>query len=247
MNPAAYTQMFECEDNHWWYVGMQTIVSTLLQSHIRWQATVPQVLDVGCGTGATLAHFDQYTRATGIDLFPEALQFCQRRGFLRLSRATVEALPFRENTFDLVTCFDVLSQRPITDDTQAIAEIAQVLKPGGWVVVREPAYNFLCGSSHDRAVDVNRRYTSGQLQRKLQAAGLHVHRATYANTLLFPVAAVKRLVEPWLRLGSAMASDPDLSFQGWHHLLVRILRLEAGLLKWLDLPFGLSLIILAKK
>ncbi len=246
VNPEAYAQIFESEDSHWWYVGMQRITWAMLNGSIPRQPVRTRILDVGCGTGGMLAQFNEYAQAVGIDMSAEALAYCRLRELPGVVQATAEALPFHDNTFDLVTCFDVLYHRAITDDVQVLAEMGRVLRPGGWVMIREPAYNLLRGR-HDHAVHTQRRYSARELRRKLQAAGLQVERLTYANTILFPVAAAKRLVESTLGLESPDAHDPDLASRSWDSWLVKVLALEARLLKRFDLPYGLSVIALARK
>ncbi len=247
MNPETYSQMFACEGSHWWYVGMQRIMSTILENHISWKTKGARVLDVGCGTGGTLEQLNRQTQATGIDLFPQALKYCRQRRLPRLIQASVEALPLRENTFDLVTCFDVLYHQAVVNDVQAISEMVRVLKTGGWLLIREPAYNFLRGSCHDRAVHTGRRYRATKLKQKLESAGLDIDRITYANAFLFPLAAAKRLLESWLPVKNASPLDPDLKLNCLNRLFFKVLRIEANLLKRLDLPLGLSLIVLARK
>lgn len=246
MNREAYVQIFESEDSHWWYVGMQAITWTLLNGCTPRQAVRARILDVGCGTGGMLAQFNEYAQAVGIDLSSEALAFCRLRGLPGLAQATAETLPFHNDTFHLVTCFDVLYHRAIANDVQALSEMCRVLRPGGRLLIREPAYNVLRGR-HDRAVHTERRYTRGELARKLWAAGLQVERITYANTILFLPVAAKRLIESWLHLESQDAHDPDLMSGGWDRLLVKVLKLEARLLRRTNLPFGLSVIALARK
>jgi len=246
MNPEAYTQIFESEDSHWWYVGMQAITWSILNGNGPRPVERPRILDVGCGSGGMLAQFNEYALATGIDLSPHALKFCRLRNLPRLAQASAEALPFGDNSFDLVTCFDVLYHRAITHDETVLAEMGRVLRPGGRLLLREPAYNLLRGR-HDQAVHTERRYTAGELARKLRLAGFQIERVTYANTILFPAAATKRLIESWRHLESPDAHDPDLEATRWGHVLIRILTLEARLLKRINLPFGLSVIALARK
>ncbi|MGH2568483.1 MAG: class I SAM-dependent methyltransferase [Bacteroidota bacterium] len=227
MNHEAYKQMFECENRHWWFLGMRAITAAILNNHLPWQHASISILDVGCGTGGTLAQFKNDARVTGVDLFPEALKFCQLRGLSSISQATVEALPFRENTFDLVTCFDVLNQLRTTRG--AIAEAFSVLKLGGWLLIREPAYDFLRANRHDLALDTHHRFNATELIEKLESAGFRVSRVTYANTILFPIAAVMRLVERLLRLRNTLGTHPDLNFSVCDKLLFKTLRLEAKL------------------
>src|SRR5215208_8526402 len=100
--------MFRQEERHWWYIGMRRIAEELLKRFYRPASERPEVLDAGCGSGGTTAWLSRWGRVTGIDLATEALDRAQRRGIKRLLRASVEALPFAADSFDLVTSFDVL-------------------------------------------------------------------------------------------------------------------------------------------
>ena len=101
-------------------------------------------------------------------------------------------LPFGDATFDLVTSFDVIYHLGVADDVAALREMRRVLRPGGALFVRVPALERL-QSHHDVAVHTRQRYTRAELRRKAEPAGLRVERASYANTVLLPLAAVARL------------------------------------------------------
>ena len=89
----------------------------------------------------------------------EALRFSRARG-ASCARASVLQLPFTDGAFDLVTSFDVLYHRWVTDDRAAVAELARVLRPGGLLFVRVPALRLLWGA-HDEAVLSRHRYRRG--------------------------------------------------------------------------------------
>src|SRR5258708_25488664 len=95
---------------------------------------------------------------------------------------------------DAVTSLDVLSQRWVQAGRAAVREIVRVMKPGGLFLVRVPALKMLWGA-HDEAVHSRHRYTRGEVRRLLEGEGLAVARLTYANTLLFPVIAVRRTLD----------------------------------------------------
>lgn len=98
------------------------------------------VLDVGCGTGATLAaitasHPD--VRARGIDLSPAMIVAARERlgDAVDLREADAEHLPFPDAAVDLVTCVDSLHHYPAP--LVALAEMRRVTRPGGGLVIGE--------------------------------------------------------------------------------------------------------------
>ena len=233
--------MYEAEERQWWYVGMRTITAALLDKHLD-GARRPRILDAGCGTGNNLVHFGARGRAVGVDLSEDALRFCRTRG-VSAARASVLSLPFPGAAFDLVTSFDVLYHRWITDDRAAVAELARVLAPGGMLLVRVPALKMLWGA-HDDAVLSRHRYTRGEVAALMRGAGLEVLELTYANTLLFPVLAVRRGLDRLTgRHGSDVGFLPppvEAAFRG-------LLQVEARLVRHVRLPIGASVFAVGRK
>jgi SAM-dependent methyltransferase len=111
-----------------------------------------------------------------------------------LARATVLALPFVDACFDLVTSFEVLYHRGVPDEGAALRETWRVLRPGGRLLLRLPAFEWLRGR-HDSAVHGRRRYTIGDVQTLLRNQGFVIERISYVNTLLLPFPLVQRLIE----------------------------------------------------
>ena len=250
MQAQDYAYLYELEENFWWFVGMREISKVLLDP-ICAAAHERQVLDAGCGTGGMLTWLAQYAgshRVVGIDLSPTALEFCRERNHQQLTRGSIAELPFADSSFDLVTSFDVVQHVLNQGDMRAIAEIYRVLRPGGFAFVRTSAYEWL-RSGHDEALNVQRRYTLGELSDEMQRAGFTIRRATYANTFLLPVAVIKRLVLS--RFGSAHAESEvrpwPKSWQWLNGLMSLPLKLEAGVLRRMDLPFGVSAICIGEK
>ncbi len=90
-----------------------------------------RALDVGCGTGHHLRRLvSRGFEAAGIDGSSEMLEEARRANrAVELHEADVEALPFADQSFDLVLCIEVL--RYLASPQRCIAEIARVLRPGG--------------------------------------------------------------------------------------------------------------------
>jgi SAM-dependent methyltransferase len=246
LNPEEYEVMYRVEDRHWWYGGMAAITRALLE---RWYRPGQGlgILDAGCGTGAAMtSYLAAYGRVIGFDLSGIALDFCRRRQAAHLARASVMALPFASGSFDLVTSFEVLYERGVSDDSAAVRELIRVLVPGGRLLLRLPAYDWLRGR-HDQAVHTARRYTARKVSALLHGNGLTVEHVTYANMLLFPLAVIKRLTERILPPGHEPASDLTLNLGPLNGFFRAVLAAEAPWIKRTSLPFGLSVVAVGRK
>ena len=126
------------EATHFWFRGFRLFVTPLLRQAIKGRVT-PLILDCGCGTGNNLTLLGQFGRAYGFDLTAIGLKIGREAGRSRLTRASVTAVPFPSNTFDIVTSFDVLYSLEQRDEHAAVAEMFRVAKPGGFVVVNVAA------------------------------------------------------------------------------------------------------------
>jgi SAM-dependent methyltransferase len=236
--------MFEAEEAQWWYAGQRAISTALLEPALRGREPErTRLLDGGCGTGFNLLALARLGRATGVDLAPEALAFCKERG-VRAVRASLLGLPFPDATFDAVTSFDVLYHAWVTDDRAAVGEMARVLAPGGALLVRVPALRALWGA-HDVEVQSRHRYTRGELVSLLERCSLRVERATYCNSVLFPVLFARRTLDRALgREGSDVGFLPaplEWAFR-------RALLAEAALVgHGFSFPVGASVVALARK
>jgi len=243
MEPEEYEAIARLEATHWWYEGMRHISAALLRDvNLPPGATI---LDAGCGPGGTSAYLSRYGRVVGLDLAKEAVNLARRHESLAVVRGSVSTLPFADSSFDLVTSFDVLYHRAVGDDGAAVAEVARVLQPSGWFLLRLPAFEFL-RSDHDRVVHTERRYLANHVRLLLEGAGLKVRRLTYANTFLFPVAALKRGLGR-LRPRGEPQSDIQATSAFVNTLLTGVLRFEAAILRRWELPIGVSVWSLAQK
>ena len=239
MEPGEYDTLARLEESHWWYVGMRRIAIRLIRRlHLPRPA---QILDAGCGTGGGLRWLAEFGTPTGIDWNERATAYALRSS-RRVTRASVQALPFRAEQFDLVTSFEVLYHLAVTDDVDALREMARVLRPGGWLVVRVPAHDWLRGA-HDRQVHTRQRYAARELRQKIQQTGLRLRRLTSVGLILFPLAVVRRL----LQTSHQVESDVTLPAPLVNRCLSELLAAEGPWLERGPLPIGLSLLALAQK
>jgi SAM-dependent methyltransferase len=231
------------ERDHFWFRGFRRFIEPLVAAaagNVR-----PEILDCGCGTGNNLRMLRRYGRAYGIDLTWAGLQYARGRGERSVARATVGALPFANERFGLVTSFDVLYALDDEVECRAIAEMFRVLRPGGQVIVNVAAIDALRGNHSVLAAEV-RRYSKGDLRRKLEAGGFRVTHSTYTNFSILPLVAAVRLKQ---RLSGHVASNDEISMPPApiNTLLTGVLAIEAAALRVVNMPLGSSLVAVAMK
>lgn len=241
MQPDEYRKMAGVEDTMWYYRALHRQVGRSLAQEI---PAVAQVLDAGCGTGGLLRHLHKVQpswQLTGLDFSPLACELARERTGGEVVQGSIASLPFADALFAAVVSCDVVCQ--VADPAQAVREFHRCLKPGGVAVLTMPAYQWMY-SYHDKEVGNLRRYTRGEVNALVRAAGLAVVRSTYWNMLPFPLAVLRRKILP----PSAPVSDVRLypapleaAFNGLMALERGWLRLGAGL------PFGSSVLTVARK
>lgn len=96
-----------------------------------------KLLDVGCGEGFFLAYAGRYYDAHGIDISEYAIREAKyRANQVTISLGDATNLDYKNESFDIVTCFDLLEHLP--DPQLAIQEFYRVLKNNGIVIIRVP-------------------------------------------------------------------------------------------------------------
>jgi SAM-dependent methyltransferase len=208
MERSEYVTMAAVEASHWWYGGMRAIAAALLDEVYGGRGDL-RILDAGCGTGGNALFLRRYGCVTGMDLMPDALEFGAPRLPGQLARGSVLALPFADASFDLVTSFEVLYHRGVPDERPALAETRRVLRSGGRLLIRLPAFEQLRGK-HDRAVHGRRRYTAADVRALLETHGFRVERLSYVNSLLLPLPLAQRALERVLPAVERRESDLQL-------------------------------------
>jgi SAM-dependent methyltransferase len=240
-----YQRLFALEDKLWWFLGMRRISTVLLDRYLPTGESERDILDVGCGTGGMLPTLRLYGHTFGTDVSSQALGFANKRKIAPLVQADVCRLPFASESFDLVTSFDVIYHLGISNDREALLEMARVLRPQGLLLLRVPALQLLHGR-HDVAVHTRHRYRKQELEQVLIPAGFALEFVSYLNCFLFPVAILRRGVDRLLRPGR-QGSEVEPVAPWLNAVLYRILTWEAAWIRSRPLPFGLSLVAVARK
>jgi SAM-dependent methyltransferase len=250
MEREEYRRHYELEESHWWFRSRRTLVFRILRRRLPSRAAESRrLLDAGCGAGINLARLADHGRAFGCDLSPDALAFCRERNLTGLVQADVRRLPFRTESFDLVTFFDVLYHKDIPDDTAVLREACRVLRAGGYCLITDSALERLRGP-HDEAHHGARRYDKDSLGEKLRSAGFEIVHLTYFYLSTYPAVSLRRRLERRRAVrhpGEPPRSDLTPVPRILDAFLGGLVGLEARIAARFRLPIGSSIVALAIK
>jgi 2-polyprenyl-3-methyl-5-hydroxy-6-metoxy-1,4-benzoquinol methylase len=97
-----------------------------------------RVLDAGCGEGFGTAVLQSAGASTvvGVDIDRASVKHASQRYGLDFVEADLGALPYEEESFDLVTCFETIEH--VADGSRALSELRRVLAVDGLLLVSTP-------------------------------------------------------------------------------------------------------------
>jgi SAM-dependent methyltransferase len=161
---------------------------------------------------------------------------------LKVEKGFAEKLPFADESFDVVTALDVVEH--LDDDVAGLREMNRVLQPEGRALIFVPAFMWLWGVQDD--ISHHRiRYTRKQIVERLRSAGFEIERATYANfTFFLPILIGRALMKI---TGIKPESENNVNISALNGVFGKLFAAERFWLKLADFPFGVSIVIVAKK
>lgn len=144
------------------------------------------VLDAGCGTGEiTYRLATKFERASfvGLDLEEQHLKRAAARcapfgSRVRFQAGDALALPFPDNSFDLVVCRHVL--QAVSDPRRALEEMLRVLRPGGRAHLLSEDYGMLWCYPTELEADVFWQRFPWQFEAAV-GGDLHIGRKTFTH------------------------------------------------------------------
>lgn len=217
---------------------------TRARNYLAWQARLVRpalgrrVLEVGCGIGNFTAELLDRDEIVAIDADPACVALLAERaprvnGFVREVGADsiADLARFRPDS-----CLFINALEHIEHDRQAMHDVAEILEPGGVVILLAPAFQGLHGPI-DRNLGHYRRYSRAGIRGLADAAGLRVAKLHYVN---FPGFFGWWINARVLQLEAQSQSQIDI-FDRW--IVPGMSRVEALIRP----PLGLSLFAVLEK
>ena len=233
------------DETHFWFRGFRLYIAPAIEQIAGGRRDL-RLLDCGCGTGYNMRTLLlPYGRPFGFDLVPDGVRRARSVG-RPLVRADIQKIPYRSESFDIATSFDVVQSVP--DDHAALREMARVLKPGGHVVLNMTAMDIMRGDHSDVWGEL-RRYTPERVRPILAAAGLEPVKISYLFGSLLPMMLAVRTGQRLLRAFREPTGDADLAVPSApiNGVLTALVTAEAAVARRVTIPFGSSLMVVARK
>ena len=240
MDSQYYKDMAALQNDHWWYEGRRRILSSTIK---RLELPVgPDILEAGCGPGANLKMLQSFGHVSAVEPEEFAAEYASGLSGLDVKTGLLpEPFPFN-GPFDLIGAFDVIEH--IDDDVAALKALHDLNAPAGLAIFTVPAHQWLW-SKHDDINHHKRRYSRKQFKEVLEKSGYKVKKISYYNMWLFPLAVAVRYLKK--ALGKEDESDVQMPSPFVNKMLTKLFASERHLLKFMNLPFGLSIIAVCRK
>lgn len=242
MQVSEYKNYYDNEGSHFYYVALHELILTLAKRLVSGNRSVIKILDAGTGTGGLAVKLKALGQVEAIDPHPLAVKYSRLRK-VKIKQAKVEKIPFPKNRFDLVTCIDILVV--VKNDQKALRELWRVTKPGGVLIMRVSAHEWL-RTKHEQVVIMRRRYERMEFIAKMQEAGWLVEKSTYMHFVLLPVLLVKSW---WVKITNPKQAESNIDEveKITNLVMLAMIRMENWWLSRFSLPNGIGILTVARK
>lgn len=198
-----------------------------------------KILILGIGPSSSLSSLNKYGNVYATDIDEKALKFIPNNVFFKKQKVDVCNIPFKDNFFDIIIGCDILEH--VKKDKIAVLNIYKCLKKNGIFIGTVPAFNFLF-SSHDKALGHIRRYSKKDLNNLF--LNFKKIKLTYWNFFIFPFISIIRILK---KNSKPKVDKININSSFIDSLLYYLLKIENFLVKYISLPYGLSLFMIYKK
>jgi len=130
-----------------------------------------KILDLGCGDGLTSFYLSlkENVEVIGVDLNVEEAK--EKFPHIKFISSSAEDLPFEDNFFDEIYCFDVLEH--VDDIDKTLSEVSRVLKSRGELIAEVPSakseeFLLRIRPNYHKEIHHQRIFYPGQLEKKLK-------------------------------------------------------------------------------
>lgn len=243
MQEVVYHSNYEIEETYFWFLARNEILKKIIKNNTNLNSG-DKVIDIGCGTGgfAQVLLNESYD-VTCLDTEELAIEYCKKRGIKNLYLGDLKSyLSKHDNKFKAAFMLDVIEHIP--DDQEVVNDVYKILEDKGYFIAAVPAFQWLW-SKHDEIHMHYRRYNIKNFSKLFLNAGFKIDYVSYFNSFLFLPAVLKRFIDKITKNENDKPVDEVSSTV--NNLFYKIFKSEKNLLGKFKFPFGLSIILIARK
>ena len=239
MEKKVYERHIKNQKTHWWFSVRRELISKFIKRYSKNKKL--KILDYGCGSGTNIKALTKFGDVYCYEKDKRTLDYLSSE-YKEDKKVTIIKNLKRQIKYDLIILADVLEH--IKEDSNALKTLKKFLKPQGQILITVPAYNFLF-SKKDEVLKHFRRYGYNEIK-NLISKNFKILRITFFNTLLFFPIALITFIFKIFRVDyiEDVENTPNKLI---NNLLYYIFSIELFFLKYIDFPFGVSIIIVGEK
>jgi 2-polyprenyl-3-methyl-5-hydroxy-6-metoxy-1,4-benzoquinol methylase len=246
----SFERLYQAESRNFWFRVRNIIIEKTV---INYLPIGSRIIEVGCGTGFVSKHLSELGyRVECADFYIEGLKYSQKREVGNAYYQFNLYDPLFVDEFDSICAFDVLEH--IEDDRLVLKNLFRSLKKGGYLFVTVPACKKLWSVTDELAAH-KRRYSAKELSERVESTGFEIVKSSHFMTFLFPFIALSRkffdLTSSFWKSNKSKGHEQifnELEISPvLNNLFYLIFRCEVPLIQHINLPFGSSLLLVAKK
>ena len=239
MEKKVYERHIKNQKTHWWFSVRRELISKFIKRYSKNKKL--KILDYGCGSGTNIKALTKFGDVYCYEKDKRTLDYLSSE-YKEDKKVTIIKNLKRQIKYDLIVLADVLEH--IKEDSNASKTLKKFLKPQGQILITVPAYNFLF-SKKDEVLKHFRRYGYNEIK-NLISKNFKILRITFFNTLLFFPITLITFIFKIFRVDyiEDVENTPNKLI---NNLLYYIFSIELFFLKYIDFPFGVSIIIVGEK
>ena len=236
MDNITFSRQIKNQEKHWWFQARKKIIEQII-SDINLKKKI-NILDFGAGSGVNL----DMLRKHGLVDIHEQNKYA--RTAIKKKQIEIKnlysTLKIKKNFYDLILMADVIEH--VKQPKQLLKNLKKFLKKDGRILVTVPAYQFLF-SKKDKVLGHYRRYDKKRLKKELK--GFKIENISYFNTFLCIPIVIMTLLNKLLKRDYIEKVETTPNFI-LNKLCYAIFVTEKYFIKYFNLPFGISIYVLAK-
>lgn len=252
---SGFNMLFQMQEKHFWYRGRHRFLLAAFDRHTRSQQAPLSALDLGGGVGGWVRYLvdrraDRFQTLALADSSDTALTLAKNALPASAQRYQVDLMNLGwKNQWDCAFLLDVIEHLP--DDTEAVRQAAQALKPGGYLFITTPALKQFW-SYNDEVASHLRRYNRNDYRDLAARTGLEICDARYFMFFLSPLYVLSRIRPGIAKMShkekKALAHKQHAIPAGpANTMLSAIFSAETPVGHWMSFPWGTSILGVFKK